>query len=91
MDQRTARLGVASCTIEVTPPKGKSVSISSSARRMSQAVSWLLENPVAVWVTVGIAVSVVQHVREIKLIEKRAADIHAQVQRLEMLILTSAH
>ena len=58
---------------------------------MSQALSWLLEDPVAVYVTVGIVVSVVQHFREMKLIEKRAADIHAQVQRLEMLMMTSAH
>jgi hypothetical protein len=58
---------------------------------MSQALSWLLEDPLAVYVTVGIVVSVVQHFREMKLIEKRAADIHAQVQRLEMLMMTSAH
>jgi hypothetical protein len=58
---------------------------------MSQALSWLLEDPVAVYVTVGIVVSVVQHFREMKLIEKRAADIHAQLQRLEMLMMTSAH
>jgi hypothetical protein len=58
---------------------------------MSQALSWLLEDPVAVYVTVGIVVSVVLHFREMKLIEKRAADIHAQVQRLEMLMMTSAH
>jgi hypothetical protein len=57
---------------------------------MSQAIGWLLEDPIAVYVTVGIVVSIVQHFREMKLIEKRAADIHAQVQRLEILMMTSA-
>ena len=57
---------------------------------MSQAIGWLLEDPIAVYVTVGIVVSIVQHFREMKLIEKRAADIHAQMQRLEILMMSSA-
>ena len=57
---------------------------------MSQAIGWLLEDPIAVYVTVGIVVSFVQHFREMKLIEKRAADIHAQMQRLEILMMSSA-
>jgi hypothetical protein len=56
---------------------------------MSQAIVWLFEDPIAVYVTVGIVVSVLQHFREMKLIEKRAAEIHAQVQRLEILLKTS--
>ena len=35
-------------------------------------------DPIAVYVTVGIAVSIIQHYRVLKLIEVRAADLAAQ-------------
>ena len=56
---------------------------------MLQSINWLLENPIAIYVTVGIVVSIVQHYREMKLIEVRAADLAARIQRLEVLLMTS--
>ena len=55
---------------------------------MSQAIGWLLEDPIAVYVTVGIVVSFVQHFREMKLIEKRAANISAQMQKPKIMMMT---
>ena len=56
---------------------------------MLQSINWLLEDPIAIYVTVGIAVSIIQHYREMKLIEVRAADLAARIQRLEVLMMTS--
>jgi hypothetical protein len=56
---------------------------------MLQAINWLLEDPIAIYVTVGIAVSIMQHYREMKLIEARAADLAARIQRLEVLMMTN--
>jgi len=56
---------------------------------MLRSISWLLEDPIAVYVTVGIVVSVIQHYREMKLVEVRAADLAARIQRLEVLIMSS--
>jgi hypothetical protein len=62
-----------------------------SAGRMSQSLAWLLEDPIAVYVSVGIAVSIVQHYREMGLIDKRSADLAARMQRLEILMRTTGH
>jgi hypothetical protein len=56
---------------------------------MLQSIDWLLQDPIAVCVTVGIAVSIIQHYREMKLIEVRAADLAARIQRLEVLMMSS--
>jgi hypothetical protein len=56
---------------------------------MLQGINWLLEDPIAIYVTIGIAVSIIQHYREMKLIEMRAADLAARLQRLEVLMMTS--
>jgi hypothetical protein len=56
---------------------------------MLEGINWLLENPIAIYVTVGIAVSIIQHYREMKLIEVRAADLAARIQRLEILLMAS--
>jgi hypothetical protein len=47
---------------------------------MLQSINWLLEDPVAVYVIVGLAVSIVEHYRGRKLIEVRAADLAAGIQ-----------
>jgi hypothetical protein len=56
---------------------------------MLQGINWLLQDPIAVYVTVGITVSIIQHYREMKLIEVRAADLAARIQRLEVLLMSS--
>jgi hypothetical protein len=56
---------------------------------MLQSINWLLQDPIAVYVTVGIAISIIQHYREMKLIEVRAADLAARIQRLEVLMMSS--
>jgi hypothetical protein len=56
---------------------------------MLQSINWLFEDPIAVYVTVGITVSIIQHYREMRLIETRAADLAARMQRLEVLMMTS--
>jgi hypothetical protein len=61
----------------------------SGGDEMLQSINWLLQDPIAVYVTVGIAVSIIQHYREMKLIEVRAADLAARIQRLEVLMMSS--
>jgi hypothetical protein len=61
----------------------------SGGDEMLQSIDWLLQDPIAVYVTVGIAVSIIQHYREMKLIEVRAADLAARIQRLEVLMMSS--
>ena len=70
-------------------PNVKLDTLSVSGGRMLQSINWLLQDPIVVYVTVGIAVSIIQHCREMKLIEVRAADLAARIQRLEVLMMSS--
>jgi hypothetical protein len=57
---------------------------------MWHGIFWLFSDPIAVCIMVGIIVSVVQHYREVRLIEKRADELQYLVGRLEMLIRTAS-
>ena len=56
---------------------------------MLQSIAWAIEDPIAIYVAIGITVSLLQHHREMRLIEKRTADLAARMQRLEILMRTS--
>ena len=53
---------------------------------MLQSIAWVIEDPIAIYVAIGISVSLLQHHREMRLIEKRTADLAARMQRLEILM-----
>jgi hypothetical protein len=55
---------------------------------MSHAIVWLFDNPIADLITVGMLVSVVLHIREVRLIQKRMTELEFLVGKLEMFIRT---
>jgi hypothetical protein len=57
---------------------------------MWHGIFWLFSDPIAVCIMVGIIVSVIQHYREVRLIEKRADELQYLMGRLEMLIRTAS-
>jgi hypothetical protein len=49
----------------------------------------LFDDPLVIWMTVALIVSVVQHHRAMKFIDKRASELEDRMQRLEVLMRSS--